>query len=35
MRCIEWNLARLKEMGIIERVGSGKNEYWKIIKKIE
>ena len=32
-RGIEWNLAKLKEKGIIKRIGPAKGGYWKIIKK--
>ena len=30
-RGVEWNLKKLKESGIIERVGPAKGGYWKII----
>jgi len=31
-RGIEWNLAKLKEKGIIKRVGPAKGGHWEIIK---
>ena len=30
---IEWNLAKLKEKGIIERIGPAKGGYWKVVEK--
>lgn len=32
-RGIEWNLAKLKEKGIIKRIGPAKGGYWEVIKK--
>jgi len=32
-RGIEWNLAKLKEKGIIKRIGSPKGGHWEVIKK--
>ena len=32
-RGIEWNLAKLKEKGIIKRVGPAKGGYWKVVEK--
>jgi len=29
-RGVEWNLAKLKEKGIIKRIGSAKGGHWKI-----
>ena len=29
---IEWNLKKLKEAGILERIGPAKGGYWKINK---
>lgn len=34
-RTVERNLESLKKKGIIERIGSKKNGYWKIIKTEE
>jgi predicted HTH transcriptional regulator len=33
-RAVNKNLATLKELGIIERIGADKNGYWKIIKSL-
>ncbi len=30
---VEWNLAKLKEKGIIKRIGPAKGGYWKVIEK--
>ena len=30
---IEWNLVKLKEKGIIKRIGPAKGGYWEVIKK--
>ncbi len=30
-RGIEWNIKKLKEEGLIHRVGSARNGYWKLI----
>jgi len=32
-RGVEWNLAKLKEKGIIKRIGPAKGGYWEVIKK--
>ena len=32
-RGVEWNLAKLKEKGIIKRSGPTKGGYWEVIKK--
>jgi len=32
-RGIEWNLAKLKEKGIIERIGPAKGGHWEVIEK--
>ncbi len=32
-RGIEWNLAKLKEKGIIKRIGPAKGGHWEVIKK--
>ena len=32
-RGIEWNLAKLKEKGIIKRIGPAKGGYWKVVEK--
>ncbi len=32
-RGIEWNLAKLKEKGIIKRIGPAKGGYWEVIEK--
>lgn len=32
-RGVEWNLAKLKEKGIIKRIGSAKGGYWKVVEK--
>ena len=32
-RGIEWNLAKLKEKGIVKRIGPAKGGYWEVIKK--
>ena len=32
-RGVEWNLAKLKEKGIIKRIGPAKGGYWKVIEK--
>ena len=32
-RGIEWNIAKLKEAGLIERIGADKGGYWKIFEK--
>ena len=32
-RGIEWNLAKLKEKGIIKRIVPEKGGYWEVIKK--
>jgi ATP-dependent DNA helicase RecG len=32
-RGIEWNIAKLKAKGLIERVGANKDGYWKFIKQ--
>jgi len=32
-RGVEWNLKKLKDDGVIERVGSDKSGHWEIIKK--
>jgi ATP-dependent DNA helicase RecG len=32
-RGVEWNLAKLKEKGIVKRVGPAKGGYWEVIKK--
>ena len=34
-RGIEWNLSKLKEQGLIERIGSPKGGYWKVTEQIE
>jgi ATP-dependent DNA helicase RecG len=31
-RGIEWNLSRLKEKGLIERIGPDKGGHWKVNK---
>jgi len=30
---IEWNIKKLKERGIIKRIGPAKGEYWKVVEK--
>ncbi len=30
---VEWNLAKLREKGIIKRIGPAKGGYWKVIEK--
>ncbi len=30
---VEWNLAKLKEKGIIKRIGPAKGGYWKVVEK--
>ena len=32
-RGIEWNLAKLKEKGIIKRIGPAKGGYWEVVEK--
>ena len=32
-RGIEWNLAKLKEKGIIKRIGPVKGGYWEVVEK--
>ena len=32
-RGVEWNLAKLKEKGIIKRVGPAKGGYWEVVEK--
>ena len=32
-RGIEWNLAKLKEEGIIKRIGPAKGGHWEVIEK--
>lgn len=32
-RGIEWNISKLKQEGRIERVGSDKGRYWKVLDK--
>ena len=32
-RGIEWNLAKLKEKGIIKRIGSPKSGHWEVVEK--
>ena len=33
VRGIEWNLKKLKETGLLKRIGPTKGGYWQIIKK--
>ena len=32
-RGVEWNLAKLKEKGIIKRIGPSKGGCWKVVEK--
>jgi len=32
-RGIEWNLVKLKEKGIIKRIGPAKGGYWEVVEK--
>jgi len=32
-RGFEWNLAKLKEKGIIKRIGPAKGGHWKVVEK--
>ena len=32
-RGIEWNLAKLKEKGIVKRIGPAKGGYWEVVEK--
>ena len=32
-RGIEWNLAKLKEKGIVKRIGPTNGGYWKVVEK--
>ena len=32
-RGVEWNLAKLKEKGIIKRIGPAKGGYWEVVEK--
>jgi len=32
-RGIEWNLSKLKEKGIIKRIGPAKGGCWKVVEK--
>ena len=32
-RGVEWNLAKLKEKGIIKRIGPSKGGSWKVVEK--
>ena len=34
-KTVKRNIAKLKEKGIIERIGADKNGYWRIIQLIE
>ena len=31
-RGVEWNLSKLKEKGILKRVGPAKGGYWEVLK---
>jgi ATP-dependent DNA helicase RecG len=33
-RGVEWNISQLKAKGFIERIGSDKRGYWKVLDKI-
>ncbi len=33
VRGIEWNLKKMKENGLLKRVGSTKNGYWEVINR--
>ena len=30
---VEWNIKKLKEKGIIKRIGPAKGGYWKVVEK--
>jgi ATP-dependent DNA helicase RecG len=35
IRNVKNNIAKLKNMGLLERIGDNKNGYWKILKQKE
>jgi ATP-dependent DNA helicase RecG len=30
---VEWNIKKLKEKGIVRRIGPAKGGYWKVVEK--